>query len=156
MSGPSANARPGGPGPGPDPGPGPWRLTDDGDTYWSAALVRQEALAVGFDPQTAARVATAAAELVRNAIGHGGGGTLAVARLTEPAGIEIVVEDDGPGIEDPGAALRDGYSRGRPVVETPGKARLGSGLGAVSRLMDLVSVGNRPEGGTRVVARRMV
>ena len=118
------------------------------------------AMTLGFDRRCANEIAIAVSELVTNSVKYGGGGTLTLRSLAQPApGIEIVVEDRGPGIPDQEAAFEDGFSEGR--VLTPddrllGKKDLGCGLGAVRRLMHTVAISNNPEGGTAVVARRFV
>ena len=113
---------------------------------------------LGFDNRSAHEIAIAVSELVTNSVKYGGGGTLTLRPLAHPKpGIEIVVEDMGPGIRDQEAAFEDGFSEGK--VLTPddrflGKKDLGCGLGAVRRMMGTVSITSGPEGGTRVVARR--
>lgn len=89
--------------------------------------VRDVALAVGFGVVDQTKVVTAASELARNALVHGGGGQARVERIVDPrAGLRLVVEDEGPGIADVALALRDGYSTG---------TGLGLGLGGTRRLM---------------------
>ena len=71
-------------------------------------------------------------------------------------GLEITVEDRGPGIEDVDSALLDGFSEGRMLTEeelmTRPRRGLGTGLGAVQRMMDSLRFENRESGGLRVVA----
>ena len=88
-----------------------------------------------------------------------GSGRLVLKRLTAPRpGIEIVVEDDGPGIDDIEQAMLDGVSEGREIAEIPIKERrgIGGGLGAVDRLMDEFELVNRPDGGVRATARKWI
>ena len=136
-----------------------WTVTRHSDVV----CVREEALAFaevqGLGRQDAWAVAIALSELMTNAVKFAGGGEVTVRLCAEAArrGIEIVVEDRGGGIPDPEAALVDGYSEGRmlspdfPPIERHG---LGSGLGAVRRLMDEMRIEGREGGGTRVTARR--
>ncbi len=60
-------------------------------------------------------------------------------------GIEVVAEDQGPGIADVPQAMQDGFS-------TIGG--LGSGLPGVARLMDECKIASAPGVGTRIVARK--
>jgi serine/threonine-protein kinase RsbT len=100
----------------------------------------------GLPPLLAAHVATAASELANNLWMHAdGGGHVSLALLCAPAGIELVAEDQGPGIVDLGLALSEGYS-------TAGS--LGCGLPGVQRLMDEFSIDSAAGRGTRVVARK--
>jgi serine/threonine-protein kinase RsbT len=60
-------------------------------------------------------------------------------------GVEIIVEDDGPGIPDIGQAMEQGFSSGRG---------LGLGLGGTKRLMDEMLIESAPGTGTRVTIRK--
>jgi len=60
-------------------------------------------------------------------------------------GIEIIAEDDGPGIENLELALQDGFS----TIEG-----LGSGLPGVKRLVDEFEITSTLGVGTRIVARK--
>ncbi len=60
-------------------------------------------------------------------------------------GVELVADDDGPGIADIAQAMVEGYSSG---------GGLGCGLPGVQRLMDEFSIESMPGRGTRVVARK--
>lgn len=84
----------------------------------------------GFDEEDVHRAGLVATELAKNLVKHAtGGGELLIHVVSAgPAGeIEIVALDTGPGIGDPSAAMRDGYS----TAGSPG-----TGLGAVRRLSD--------------------
>jgi serine/threonine-protein kinase RsbT len=58
-----------------------------------------------------------------------------------------VCEDEGPGIPDIDAAMRDGFSTG-------GSVGLGIGLPGTRRLMDEMQVESKVGVGTRVVIRK--
>jgi serine/threonine-protein kinase RsbT len=103
---------------------------------------------LGFSRSAAYHVATAASELANNLLTHAGGGLLSAHALDDSAscgrlGLELLAEDEGPGIADPELALTEGYSTG---------SGLGCGLPGVKRLMDDFSLESRPGGGTRVRA----
>jgi serine/threonine-protein kinase RsbT len=96
----------------------------------------------------AAFVATAASELANNLWMHAGrGGHIEVSLLAAAGtpGVELVAEDEGPGIADIEQALVEGYSSA---------GGLGCGLPGVRRLMDEFSITSAPGRGTRVVARK--
>jgi serine/threonine-protein kinase RsbT len=139
---------------------GRWQVHEMLDAIWCGALTMRFAKAAGFGEQGQWAAAITVEELVTNAVKHAGGGTLYLERLHEPsAGMAVVVEDNGPGIADVSRALEDGYSRGRFITpdDTPAdRTGLGSGLGAVRRLMDEVLVENKPQGGLRVTARKYI
>lgn len=109
------------------------------------ALARAE----GFDETASEEVAIAVSELGSNLLKHAGQGRLMVTRLRQAGrtGIQIESVDHGPGIQDVGQALTDGFS-------TAGS--LGYGLGAVNRLMDELQVTSQPQGrkGTQIVCKR--
>ena len=90
---------------------------------------------------------TAASELARNTLRHGGGGTVRLEALNDDRrrGLRLVFEDRGPGIADIQLALKDGYSTG---------GGLGLGLGGAKRLANEFAVSSRPGEGTRVTITR--
>ncbi len=105
---------------------------------------------LGFDETATAELRIVARELATNQIRHANGGQIRVERTEGDGrpGLQIVAEDGGAGIVDLEVALTDGYS-------TDGGS--GSGLGAVQRLTDELTVtSGRPTGGvrSRIVARR--
>jgi serine/threonine-protein kinase RsbT len=110
-------------------------------------LVRQRAVEIGFNLVDQTKLVTAASELARNAIQHGGGGTVMVEPLADGArrGLRLVFADTGPGIADIDQAMKDGYS-------TAGG--LGLGLGGARRLSNDFSIASSPGEGTRVTIVR--
>jgi anti-sigma regulatory factor (Ser/Thr protein kinase) len=109
-------------------------------------VARRFAASIGFSAQNCEEIVLVVAELASNLIRHAGGGTLmlTVAAVPGPPGIQIESEDRGPGIPDFDRALADGYSSA---------GSLGTGLGAVNRLMDELEL--RPLAiGTHLVCRR--
>ena len=91
------------------------------------------------------KVVTAASELARNALVHGGGGLARVDVVTSALGrngIRIGFTDEGPGIADVDLALTDGWTSGDG---------LGLGLSGARRLVDEFELTSKPGGGTSVV-----
>jgi serine/threonine-protein kinase RsbT len=91
------------------------------------------------------KLVTAASELARNALVHGGGGTARVDVVTSGAGkpgVRIGFSDDGPGIADVDQALTDGWTSG---------SGLGLGLSGARRLVDEFELTSKPGRGTSVV-----
>jgi serine/threonine-protein kinase RsbT len=127
------------------------------DRFYAIAVALRVALAIGFTRQAAAEIATAAGELASNLVRHGGGGTLGVRWIRDALvgdSIELVTEDEGPGIDDVAAALRDGWSDGRPRGPDEHADGLGTGLGAVQRAMDTLTISARSVRGAEVRASR--
>jgi serine/threonine-protein kinase RsbT len=109
---------------------------------------RVRALAVesglGLVDQT--KVVTAASELARNTLDYGGGGTVDIELVNGARrGVRLVFEDQGPGIKDIDAALRDGFSTG---------SGLGLGLGGAKRLCSEFTIQSALGQGTRVTCSR--
>jgi serine/threonine-protein kinase RsbT len=102
---------------------------------------------IGFAPREQSRIATAVSELARNIIKYAGTGNVVIGPVERRgrSGIEIVAEDQGPGIEDVERAMTDHYSSG---------GTLGLGLPGVRRLLDEFEVDSAPGKGTRVTGRK--
>lgn len=114
-------------------------------------LVRQRVRALAtelkFSLVEQTKIVTAASELGRNTLEHGGGGSLELAVVVNGArrGIRLIFVDQGPGIADIALALRDGYTTG---------AGMGLGLGGSKRLMNEFEIDSKPGSGTKITAIR--
>ena len=122
-------------------------LRDPEDVVRVRQTVREWAISCGFSLVDQTKMVTAASELARNAVLHGGGGTVRLEALNDGArrGLRLVFEDQGPGIPDVTQALRDGFT-------TAGG--LGLGLGGARRLVNEFEIDSRPGTGTRVMIAR--
>ncbi|MFN8067068.1 MAG: anti-sigma regulatory factor [Vicinamibacterales bacterium] len=109
--------------------------------------VRQRAIELGFSLVEQTKVVTAASELARNTIQHGGGGEACVETIMDGLrrGLRLTFMDTGPGIPDLTLALKDGYSTG---------GGLGLGLSGARRLSSEFDIESEPGRGTRVVIVR--
>jgi serine/threonine-protein kinase RsbT len=109
--------------------------------------VRQRAVELGFSLVDQTKIVTAASELARNTILHGGGGRAIIDVVSNgfKRGLRLTFEDDGAGIADLELAMRDGYST---------KGGLGLGLSGARRLSNEFDVQSAPGKGTRVVIAR--
>lgn len=108
--------------------------------------VRRRAHDLGFSLVDETRIVTAASELARNTLIHGGGGTMRLEAMTnQRAGLRLVFEDTGPGIPDVELALTDGYTTVRGM---------GLGLGGARRLVNDFEIVSRPGQGTRITVCR--
>src|SRR5262245_66441961 len=104
-------------------------VRDSEDVVMVRQAVREWAVSFGFSLVDQTKIVTAASELARNAVLHGGGGTVRLEALNDGArrGLRLVFEDQGPGIPGVTQALRDGYTTG---------GGLGLGLGGARRLVN--------------------
>jgi serine/threonine-protein kinase RsbT len=128
------------------------------DAIWCSREAARFAADAGFSSNEIWEVAISVSELTTNVLKFARTGTITLCRVESPhPGIELIVEDQGPGIDDIETAVMDGYSEGRFLTDDRWiRARngLGTGLGAVRRLMDRVEIENKPEGGVRVTASK--
>lgn len=110
-------------------------------------VVRELALAQGLSLVDQTKIVTAASELARNTLDHGGGGTVRVEALNSETrrGLRLTFEDQGPGIPDVDLALTDGYTTG---------GGLGLGLSGAKRLSNEFEIVSRVGEGTRVMIAR--
>ncbi len=109
--------------------------------------VRAWAIDCGFGLVDQTKLVTAASELARNTLIHGGGGAVRLESLNDGPrrGLRLVFEDRGPGIADIEQALRDGYTSG---------GGLGLGLGGARRLTNEFAIDSEVGRGTRVTIAR--
>ena len=107
--------------------------------------VRVVAAKSGLSLVDQTKVVTAASELARNALVHGGGGLARIDVVTSALGrngIKIGFTDEGPGIADIDLAMTDGWTSGDG---------LGLGLSGARRLVDEFELNSKPGDGTSVV-----
>ena len=102
-------------------------------------------LRFGLVDQT--KIVTAASELARNALVHGGGGFVQLELIEEGTkrGLRLRFEDEGPGIPDVNLAMTDGWTSG---------GGLGLGLSGARRLSSDFELDSAPGRGTRVTITR--
>jgi serine/threonine-protein kinase RsbT len=118
----------------------------ESDVVAARQKVRTAATKLGFTLVDQTKLVTAASELARNTLIHGGGGILHMQTLNGPrAGLRLVFEDKGPGIPDITLALRDGFTTGNG---------LGLGLGGAKRLVNEFDIASQPGAGTRITIIR--
>lgn len=115
----------------------------ENDVVLVRQAVRKWAAGLTFSLVDQTKIVTAASELARNVLVHGGGGTVLLESLSEGTrrGLRLVFEDQGPGIANIELALRDGYTTG---------GGLGLGLGGSKRLVNEFDIVSRVGEGTRV------
>src|SRR5262249_564376 len=109
--------------------------------------VRKWAAELNFSLVDQTKIVTAANELARNTLIHGGGGSVRLEAINDGSrrGLRLTFEDAGPGIPDVDLALKDGYTTG---------SGLGLGLGGSKRLVNEFNITSRVGEGTRVIVTR--
>lgn len=135
-------------------------LAIDGSTTpaYVQARVRAFVRGLGGGVRDEWSIAIAASEAATNIAKFAPRGALRlIAHDGSPATVELIAEDNGPGVDDIDRALRDGVSEGIDLATTepdPRRRGRGTGLGAILRQMDALTIERRAGGGTRLVARR--
>lgn len=110
-------------------------------------IVRSKAAEAGLGLVDQTKIVTAASELARNALDHGGGGELQMEMVVDGRrrGLRLTFRDEGPGIADVEQAMRDGFTT---------SSGLGLGLGGAKRLSNEFHIDSAPGKGTRVTIAR--
>ena len=117
------------------------------DIVVARQTVRLWATEMKFSLVDQTKIVTAASELARNTLQHGGGGAMIMSIEENGAfqGLRLTFEDQGPGIADVEQAMRDGYT-------TAGG--MGLGLSGSKRLMNQFEIETKVGEGTRVSVTR--
>jgi len=120
--------------------------------------VRAIAASLGFRLTDQTRLATVTSELARNIIKYATRGRLIIGEArrgfapsgfsqTQARGLRLIFEDNGPGIPDTTAAMRDGFTTG---------GGLGKGLPGSRRLVDEFTLESAHGEGTRITVVRWI
>lgn len=113
------------------------------DVVAARQFVRAWAVELGLTLVDQTKIITAASELARNAVIHGGGGLIRLEMLLDTGrrGLRLTFEDKGQGIKDIDQAMSDGYTTGNG---------LGLGLGGSKRLSHEFTIKSAPGEGTQI------
>ena len=100
-----------------------------------------------FDSFATAAITTAASELARNALVHGGKGVACIEEVSDGfrLGLRLIFHDSGPGIADIPRALAGGYTTARSM---------GLGLSGSRRLVDDFEIESVPGAGSKVTVTK--
>jgi serine/threonine-protein kinase RsbT len=122
-------------------------LRSQQDVVMARQLVRKltQDLKYGLVDQT--KFVTAASELARNAVIHGGGGEMcwAIVEVGGRTGLKLSFQDSGKGIPNVELAMMDGWTSG---------GGLGMGLSGAKRLVNEFEIQSELGKGTRVAITR--
>lgn len=119
------------------------RIRSEADTIRAVLTIREAASRIGMNQGAGSALATAVSELATNVVKYAGAAKMTLRSLGTPRqpGLEVVVEDYGPGIADIESAMTDRVSTG---------GTLGLGLPGTKRLVDEFELETKPGQGTRV------
>jgi serine/threonine-protein kinase RsbT len=118
-------------------------IDSEADIVLARQKARELAARCGFSSTDQTIVALAVSEIARNIVSYARSGRMLFAILERDTrrGIQVIAEDQGPGIPDIQLAMRDGYSTARS---------LGMGLPGAKRVMDEFELRSTPGSGTTV------
>ena len=122
-------------------------ILSDVDVVAARIGVRDWARDIGLTVLDLTKVVTAASELARNALVHGGGGIMILQVVNQKGrkGLRATFSDRGPGIPEIELAMQDGYTSG---------GGMGIGLPGARRLVNEFALASEPGGGTSVTILR--
>lgn len=121
---------------------------DEAAIVTSRGAVRELARSMGFSTCDQTRIATAVSEIVRNVVLYAKQGHITFSVRdsgTGESGIEVIIEDEGPGIEDVDRVLDGGYST---------SGGFGRGIAGARTLVDEFALTTETGSGTRVEMRK--
>ena len=122
-----------------------------GDDYTRAgeasAQVKKVLRQLGVSPETIRRVSVAMYEGEINMVIHADGGVIDVE--IDTACISLTLRDTGPGIEEIGLAMKEGYSTASDEVRAMGFGA-GMGLPNIKKNSDYMKIESTPGAGTTV------
>lgn len=126
-------------------------VREDLDVFDVRRAARRLAIELGFPRRAAEEIVIVVSELATNILKHGGEGSITLGSIEDPEhgpGLCVVAEDHGPAISDWERAVQDRHTPEGPVdpATTFGRKGIGSGLGAVQRLMDRLTYEATPAG----------
>jgi serine/threonine-protein kinase RsbT len=130
-----------------EPHQGEFRITAENDIVMARKIVRDASTTLGFGLTDVTRIVTAASELTRNIYLYAKSGVMRLRLLNQDGrmGLELIFEDNGPGIPDVAKAMEPGFTTGNG---------LGMGLPGSKRLMDEMTIESTVGKGTTVIVKK--
>lgn len=124
-------------------------IREDSHVIQLTSHIRQQASGMGMNLLDQTKLSTAASELARNILVHGGGGKaqLECVRNNPKIGIRLIFTDTGPGIANMEQAMQSGYSTG---------TGMGLGLPGAKQLADEFHLTSIVDEGTTVTIVKWV
>lgn len=116
----------------------------------ASSNVKSKLKQMGVNPEIIRKVAIAMYEGEINMVIHASGGTIDV--IVSPEEIELVLKDQGPGIEDIELAMKAGYSTAPENIRSLGFGA-GMGLPNMKKYSDEIKIDSKVGVGTTVVMK---
>ena len=119
------------------------KVVKEQDSVFLKNRVKEVAVKIKMGLVNQTRLITAASELVRNMLRYANGGSCLIEVVSSGRnnGVRLTFSDNGPGIPDISAAMRDGFSTGKS---------LGLGLPGTKRLVNEFDIQSKVGEGTKV------
>jgi len=119
------------------------QVLNSDDIVWIRQSVREWSKEMGLGLVSQTKLVTAASELARNMVDYANGGTVQFNTIEKNGrqGLQLIFEDQGPGIPDIELAIKDGFST---------SSGLGMGLSGSKRLVNEFEITSKLGEGTRV------
>jgi serine/threonine-protein kinase RsbT len=119
------------------------RILSLSDAQIAVVATQELARKTGMKPSSTASLATAVSELATNILKYAQSGRIRIRPMHQYGrhGVEVIVEDHGPGISDLDAAMQDNFST---------SGTLGLGLPGTKRLVDIFEITSESGKGTRI------
>jgi serine/threonine-protein kinase RsbT len=124
-----------------------FKIVNETDVIMASLKAMKMAEIMGFSKISSYAISTAVSELARNIYKYARSGKINIklVKMGKNKGIEIMAEDNGPGIADLSNALKDNFSTSNS---------LGLGLPSVKRLMDEFNIESELNNGTKITTRK--
>ena len=124
-------------------------ITVELDIVRAQKIIRNKAGELGFGITDVTRIITATSELARNISKYAGTGVMRYRKISvdSKTGIELLFEDNGPGIPDIDQAMQIGFTTAKG---------LGMGLPGAKKLMGEMELESEVGRGTKVTVRKWI
>ncbi len=124
-------------------------IRTESDIIAARMAARDVARSLHFSAIDQARIATAASELARNIVFYAGEGSMTIRPIqkSDLCGIEMIFQDEGPGISNVERFLNNGSISPHAPSEN-------IGLSGTQRLVDEMTVETTIGAGTRIICRK--
>lgn len=124
------------------------RISTEQDILRARQQAREIAEGMEFRITDVTRIVTAVSELARNIHLYAGEGEMRWREIDDGvrSGIELIFDDDGPGIDDVEGVLRGTYSTS--------DSGMGRGVQGTKKLMDDFELSTDPDSGTTITIRK--
>jgi serine/threonine-protein kinase RsbT len=122
-------------------------IETEADIVLVRRITREAAQRAGFGPTDVTRLVTACSEMARNIFKYAGKGKMHCLSIEDGSrtGLQLVFQDQGPGIADIGLAMQEGYTT---------SGGLGMGLPGTRRLVDEFEIRSVVGQGTMITLKK--